>query len=521
MISISDGNSLTPHRRNYILPSHRKDGLIEWMKEMLNHSFALNAKESYAETMLFFEELIEEHRHNPENSNLKSLVPTVGKIHTPLAMHQAFRSYDEKYSVSKRRMIPPSVNEIRHILNLAQVMSIGKNLRMISFDGDQTLYSDGGNFDAANSELALSLIRLLCHGVKVVMVTAAGYKVDAPKYEYRIQELLNRFVDEQMTAEQVSNFYVLGGECHYLLQCKLVATEVEMPLSPVNEEENEEAIEEPSRAMSPTTEISASRKTVAIFDTTDDDESPPPPPVASQPVLHHKITRTFITQRARLFPVPVTEWQADHLTGPKPFYWPQEEVNEILDTAEAMMHQTIAELKLRAKVLRKEKSVGVFPGGKEMCSVYPVGHGSRKLKQEALDEIVLRVMEAIREKQKRKKGGNSLPYCVFNGGKDAWIDVGNKSIGVAILQAFFELSPEQCLHVGDQFLTIGNDIAARDVSPCIWIINPKETGKVLQHVLRYKGIAPIMNDEDIAKRSMKEGKAAMFNVYSGESEENH
>ncbi len=432
----------TPYRRNYILPSHRKDGLIEWMKEMLNHSFALNAKESYADTMLFFEELVEECRHNPSSSRLKTFVPSVGKFHTQLALHDSFRSYDEKYSVSKRRMIPPSVNEIRHILNLAQVMSIGKNLRMISFDGDQTLYSDGGNFDAANSELALSLIRLLCHGVKVVMVTAAGYKVDAPKYEYRIQELLNRFVDEQMTAEQVSNFYVLGGECHYLLQCKLVTTETEVAVGTLASISEENFL----------SDSATSERCSGKFDAEDEQKEtvPPPPPVASQPVLHHKITRTFITQRARLFPVPVTDWQADHLTGPKPFYWPQEEVNEILDTAEAMMHQTIAELKLRAKVLRKEKSVGVFPGGKEMCSVYPVGHGSRKLKQEALDEIVLRVMEAIREKQKRKKGGNSLPYCVFNGGKDAWIDVGNKSIGVATLQAFFELSPEQCLHVGDQ-----------------------------------------------------------------------
>lgn len=41
-----------------------------------------------------------------------------------------------------------------------------------------------------------------------------------------------------------------------------------------------------------------------------------------------------------------------------------------------------------------------------------------------------------------------------------------------------------------QFLNTGNDIAARETCPCIWIINPRETGKVLQHVMRYGKVAP-------------------------------
>lgn len=477
MISLSDNNSFTPHRRNYILSSHRKDGLIEWMKDMLNHSFVLNATDSYHETMLFFEELIDEHRHNREASRLKTLVPTVGKFHTSLAMAKAFKIYDEKYSISKRKMIPPSVNEIRHILNLAQVIALGKNLRMISFDGDQTLYTDGGNFDNQNQELALALIRLLCHNVKVVLVTAAGYGLDAAKYEYRLQELLNRFVEEQMTDSQVENFYVLGGECHYLFQCRLVNEEetVEVTLT-----EEEAALEEAS----PTSEYQEHRKT-------EEETSPlppPPPPSASsmerdpytgevlsssgsqskRPVsvpplsLSSSVSpptaekeknpkkrwRKILTQRARLLPVPFEEWQSEHLSGPKPYYWPKEEVQTILDIAENTMRQTVEELKLRAKVLRKEKAVGVFPGGKEMAMKYPIGHGSKKLKQEALDEIVLRVMEAIRQCKKHHQ--ISLPYCVFNGGRDAWIDIGNKSVGVAALQAYFQCTPSQCLHVGDQ-----------------------------------------------------------------------
>ena len=47
--------------------------------------------------------------------------------------------------------------------------------RMITFDGDQTLYSDGENFEK-NPKLAHALYQLLRHGVVVAVVTAAGYE---------------------------------------------------------------------------------------------------------------------------------------------------------------------------------------------------------------------------------------------------------------------------------------------------------------------------------------------------------
>ena len=71
-------------------------------------------------------------------------------------MRRAFEIYDDKYAVSQRRHLPPTFNEIRHILNLAQVIALADSLSMISFDGDQTLYSDGGNFDD-NEELARAI----------------------------------------------------------------------------------------------------------------------------------------------------------------------------------------------------------------------------------------------------------------------------------------------------------------------------------------------------------------------------
>ena len=42
-----------------------------------------------------------------------------------------------------------------------------------------------------------------------------------------------------------------------------------------------------------------------------------------------------------------------------------------------------------------------------------------------------------------------------------------------------------------QFLNTGNDIAARETCPCIWIINPRETGKVLQHVMSHGKVVPL------------------------------
>jgi IMP and pyridine-specific 5'-nucleotidase len=48
---------------------------------------------------------------------------------------------------------------------------------------------------------------------------------------------------------------------------------------------------------------------------------------------------------------------------------------------------------------------------------------------------------------------------VFNGGRDVWVDIGNKLIGVQTLQKLLATEPNTTLHVGDQFLSTGNDIA--------------------------------------------------------------
>ena len=88
--------------------------------------------------------------------------------------------------------------------------------KMITFDGDQTLYSDGSNFDS-NPSLASYLCQLLKQGVIVAVVTAAGYEYNVEKYEFRLSGLLNYFKAKKLTEEQCERFLLFGGECNYLL----------------------------------------------------------------------------------------------------------------------------------------------------------------------------------------------------------------------------------------------------------------------------------------------------------------
>ena len=115
--------SFSSRRRNYMLRRHRRDGLFEFVRDMLSHSFVLSAmEESAGNTWSHIEELVAEHRIlGAETSRLAQLVPTIGDFFTPLLLRSAWDEYDRKYGVSKRRFINVSFNEIRHVCNLAQL----------------------------------------------------------------------------------------------------------------------------------------------------------------------------------------------------------------------------------------------------------------------------------------------------------------------------------------------------------------------------------------------------------------
>ncbi|KAJ2957800.1 hypothetical protein NQZ79_g6552 [Umbelopsis isabellina] len=132
--------------------------------------------------------------------------------------------------------------------------------------------------------------------------------------------------------------------------------------------------------------------------------------------------------------------------------WSQnsEQINAILDIAQANIQKCIDDMGLPAVVIRKAKAVGLVP------------QPGVTILREILDEVVLSTQHHLLRYQRSPSVLQaSLPFCCFNGGSDVWVDIGNKLIGVQMLQAYLNAKPEETLHVGDQFLSTGNDYATR------------------------------------------------------------
>ena len=53
------------------------------------------------------------------------MVPKLGAFFTPLRLVDAFQEYDEFFSLSRRKYVPPNFAELRHILNIAQARPPG------------------------------------------------------------------------------------------------------------------------------------------------------------------------------------------------------------------------------------------------------------------------------------------------------------------------------------------------------------------------------------------------------------
>ncbi|KXN72487.1 IMP-specific 5-nucleotidase [Conidiobolus coronatus NRRL 28638] len=415
------------YRINYQLRAHKRDELIEFVKSMMMSPFVLYArpqyetlvdpdelsiskdksadtnKTNYLNVLKSVEELVQEHREKVElesHSRLKRLVPNIGNFFTELPLTKAFEMIDNKHAIAARRFVPPSFNDIRRILNLAQVLAIAPQLKLITFDGDMTLYADGKDFEH-NSNLVGLLIQLLRHNLNVAVVTAAGYGDETEKYEKRLSGLLKGFKESDLTPEQLERFYVFGGECNFLLQLK------------------------------------SNCKLVYI-------------------------------QETEYLPNGVRDWSDD-------------DVVSFLNCAEKNLRRCIYSMNMPATVLRKTRACGIIP------------NEGVKISREQLDECVLSTQAHLFEKQNKydhpselKKNTRVNPkvaFCAFNGGSDVWVDVGNKSIGVQLLQRYLKAGPEHTLHVGDQFLSTGNDYATRAACCTNWIVNPEETETMLTHLV--------------------------------------
>lgn len=180
------------------------------------------AARRYAEIMRDVEGMIDDHitlqnEGSPFPSKLKLLVPTVGPFFTRLPLEAAFKYQDRKRCISRRRFVSPSFNDVRLILNSAQSMAVttSSSLRLATFDGDVTLYEDGQALEPG-SPLVPRLLDLLRRGVKVGIVTAAGYTT-ADRYHARLHGLLDALAAApDLSPAQKGGLVVMGGESNYL-----------------------------------------------------------------------------------------------------------------------------------------------------------------------------------------------------------------------------------------------------------------------------------------------------------------
>lgn len=196
---------------------------------------ANTAQRRYAEIMRDVEEIINDHSRlfpcivnsfadnavnhqkagTHDRSKLKLLVPSVANFFTPLALHDAFIWQDQRRFISFRRFVPPSFNDIRLVLNTAQVMSLvrGGPLELVTFDGDVTLYDDGQCLTPENPVIP-RILRLMRSGTKIGIVTAAGY-TEARRYYERLYGLLDALHVSDLPAASKQNLIVLGGESNF------------------------------------------------------------------------------------------------------------------------------------------------------------------------------------------------------------------------------------------------------------------------------------------------------------------
>ena len=163
-----------------------------------------------------------------------------------------------------------------------------------------------------------------------------------------------------------------------------------------------------------------------------------------------------LSPRVKLMEVPDSEWKDG-----RGVRWDHADVARLLDAAEASLRETAARLGLRVTVVRKERAVGIVADSHAASSASLVAavageeHGSgaygrgAHISYEALEEAALAVQAAL------AKSAIPVPFCAFNGGRDVFIDVGHKALGIRALQHRVGAYPGQTVHAGDRFTTTG------------------------------------------------------------------
>ncbi|KAK9474754.1 IMP-specific 5-nucleotidase [Dipodascopsis tothii] len=239
----------TRYRVEYALKSHRRDEFIEWIKGLLVVPFILHsdptayitettsrdlvsgaARQQYLGIMRDVERLIEdlreqEARGRPGMAKLRHLVPSVGTFFTPLPLAEAFAIVDGQRAISARRLVSPSFNDVRLLLNTAQCLALARGgFKLMTLDGDVTLYDDGKSLDAG-SPVIDALLAMLGRGMSIGIVTAAGYSArSGERYAERLRGLLDALAaSATLTQAQKESLFVMGGETNFLFRYSATA----------------------------------------------------------------------------------------------------------------------------------------------------------------------------------------------------------------------------------------------------------------------------------------------------------
>ena len=201
------------------LRAHRRYGeIMQDVEELINDHSASSQYILSHKASLTFDLVVHQKRGTQGRSKLKLLVPSVGIFFTPILLEKAFQFQDTERRISSRRFVAPSFNDIRLILNTAQIMGIieeGGPPELVTFDGDVTLYNDGECLTADNPVIH-RILDMLKRGTKIAIVTAAGY-LEAEKYHGRLIGLLEAVknaVTDGILKDPV--LLVVGGESNYL-----------------------------------------------------------------------------------------------------------------------------------------------------------------------------------------------------------------------------------------------------------------------------------------------------------------
>lgn len=372
-------------------------------------------------------------------SRLRRLVPSLGRFFTALPLKEAFLFEDERRSISKRRLVSPSFNDVRMILNTAQIIALSRiyrekelsKLKLITFDGDVTLYEDGKSL-REDDPIVARLVKLLSLGLFVGVVTAAGYpgQLGAAMYYERLKGLVDLLKkSKDLTPQQREKLLVMGGESNYLFRYSnelggfkfLDGEEWYLPI------------------------MKKWNKTKIFY-------------IMEQ-------THKHLLQLQRKF----------NLTEKTTIIRKERSIGIIPNPGYKILREHLEELVLSCSIKLNEL---LSHTQSEMLTV--------QMSDRSTEQSETNIFST----------DDDIKVCAFNGGSDVWVDIGDKSLGVECLQKYLcqdesynhicPILKSESLHIGDQFASLGaNDFKARLSACTVWIASPQETVDALDDLIEH------------------------------------